>query len=113
MIELDPTNPYGAIIDHYEDRVDALYRNYIRQVEQLAAEVREQVVVPMLKRRGWEFLQGNGTWSIVDASNKDIYEEDLPEPLRLALCIVVEGAYGNPELGLWMEDYTTKKTKNR
>jgi hypothetical protein len=116
-----------ARIDTYNEELEQAYEHYIAKVEAIAAKAREEVVIPFLKDRGWEFRQGNGTWLISDDSRirylpsgkrdhrsyADQMNDELPDWLDRCMRLYVEGAYGNPELALWMLDYTTRKTKNR
>lgn len=126
MIEIDEDNPYGAFVDILSDYVELAHTIYIREITKLAADARRDVVIPMLRSRGWEFRTGNGTWSVTDPAkivylgngkrnwgNRDYDMNDsLPPELDRVLRIEVEGSWGNGELGLWMQDYTLEKTKN-
>ena len=126
MIDIDENNPYGAFVDILEDYVRLAHTIYIREITKLAADARRDVVIPILKSKGWEFTTGNGTWSVTDPAkivytstgkrnwgNHDyMMNDDLPYELDRVLRIEVDGSWGNSELGLWMQDYTLEKTKN-
>lgn len=107
-------------IDVYEEELKTAYEAYVAKVMYIAAKARGSIIVPWLQLRGYEFTQGNGTWLIsdptADKTNPRSYawylNDNLPEPIERCLTLEVEGTQGNPELGLWMRDFTTRKTKN-
>ncbi len=115
-----------ARIDVYDKELKLAYEQYIAKVEMIAARARREMLVPYLKITGWEFLTGNGTWVITDASKvrylrngKRDYRDygyqmndELPDWLDQLMRLDVEGAGDSSELALWMIDYTTRKTKN-
>jgi len=130
MIEKDENNPNAVWIDRAEKGLEQAYQRYLTDINQLAIEARDAVLVPWLKANGYEFTTGNGTWSITDPSKikylkdgtrdwrsyshdltdilEDIGAKDIDDLLRLE----VAGSWGNGELGLWMQDYCKEKTRN-
>lgn len=126
MIEIDENDPNKVWIDRAANQLELAYKLYTNRVEAEAAELRKIVLVPWLKRNGYEFRTGNGTWSVTDPAkivylpngkrnwgNHDYDMNDrLPDDIDRLLRLEIDGSWGNGELGLWMQDYTLEKTKN-
>lgn len=119
-------NRRDARIDTYEEELEQAYEHYIAKVMEIAARARREMLVPWLRLTGCEFVQGNGAWLIFDDSKTRYLpngkrdhndygsqmNDSLPDWLDRLMRLEVDGAYGNPEVALWMLDYTNKKTKN-
>jgi len=115
------------LIDRYEDDLEDAYQRYITDINEIALRARSEVLLPYLKANGYEFTTGNGTYSIADPGkityrangsrdwrnyDYDMLLQGVPDIIDRVLHLEVEGSQGNGELGLWMLDYTTRKTKN-
>jgi hypothetical protein len=127
MIEEDANDPNAVWIERAEHELEVIYNSYIANVERVAKEMRDWVLVPWLKANNYEFKTGNGTWSVYDvaeiarlkAEGISIWHgsdwelsDRLPEDIDRLLRLEVDGSWGNGELGLWMQDYCKEKTRN-
>ena len=89
----------------YQEQLDKAYNEYIQKIEGVAAQARKDYLIPYLKKNGYNFLSGNGTYYIFNPTNRDNYIMlNLPKRIEKILQLEV-GDRGNSELGLWMLDY--------
>jgi hypothetical protein len=68
MIEEDANDPNAVWIERAEHELEVIYNSYIANVERVAKEMRDWVLVPWLKANNYEFKTGNGTWSVYDVA---------------------------------------------
>ncbi len=93
------------------DPIEKAWEAYWHIVDDYARQQFEQVVKPWLKRKGYDFVAGNGTW-VVSKDNPrnraygyDLIDEDqIPQKVLAVLQYEVPGYPGN-DLGSLMPDY--------
>ena len=93
----------------YEKRINKAYEAYTSEIERIAEEARQNILIPYLDRMGYTFLTGNGTYTIFnpkDRSNvfNDVDLDKLPKRIKNILQLEVNH-WGMSELALWMRDY--------
>jgi hypothetical protein len=106
----------GNLMKTFEERiankVDEAQSRFDSEIVRLADEVREKVIIPICKRRGWTFTTGMGVYGFYDKNGDVVYLDDgfyhgtrpIPKDLKrsLDICRIVAGQH---ELGLYIEDY--------
>jgi len=95
-------------MERVERDLEVLHTDFEEKVKKIAEREFINIVIPFLKRRGWQFIAGMGTWWIGPGDGDNRYPEDYPEDEEFKeigelLGVVVEGM--NQELGSLMPDY--------
>lgn len=60
------------------ERLEAVARRASEEIQTIADEYRERKIVPLCRRRGWEFMAGNGTWVFYDKRGQRVDEDRIP-----------------------------------
>jgi hypothetical protein len=87
-----------------DEKLDKAWVIYEQRVSDIAMEAFNRWIRPFLKRRGYLFLSGNGTWYIEDKAGHPIYSDDLPKTIANILDGEVEGMPAN-SFGSFMPNY--------
>jgi len=95
-------------MERVERELESLYTDLEEKVNKIAEREFVNVVLPFLKRRGWQFIAGMGTWWIGPKDGDNRYSKDYPEDIEFGeieklLSVVIDGM--NQELGSLMPDY--------
>ena len=59
-----------------QEKVDSAETQFESTIEEIASIVREKVVLPICKKRGWTFISGMGTYGFYDKKGCPIMEWD-------------------------------------
>jgi hypothetical protein len=100
----------GGLIMTFKEAIEAktekAKERFDNEIEQIANDVREKVIVPICKRRKWTFSSGMGIYGFYRTDNRPIMEaETLPKDVDRALEICsIEVSYSS-ELGHYINDY--------
>lgn len=104
---------YGKSV---EGRVEASVAELDRKVTEIAAEVRERLVVPLCRRRGFGFLAGNGDYFFHGTKRGesvrygDSLDDDTPADVRRVLAVLdIEITHGQ-HLGFYVESVEAQST---
>jgi hypothetical protein len=89
-----------------EAKTEKAKERFENEIEQIANDVREKVIVPICKRRKWTFASGMGTYCFYRTDNGPVMEyEKLPKDVDRALEICkIEVSYKS-DLGDYINDY--------
>jgi hypothetical protein len=82
-------------------------------IDQLAAQVRAEHVIPFCDRKGWEFSAGMGSWSFHDKRGRvySDWDNSVGIPKRLRDMLRQDTFLHNNSLGSLMESYRPKGFK--
>jgi hypothetical protein len=108
--------PRYVLAREIEAKAAEYYDDYDRRITCLAERVFNAKILPFLKKRGWSFFNGNGTWFMGNDEGyyEEIYEvwynrvEGIDDPELediLALLEVEVLDTGNGSLSLYMPNY--------